>query len=112
VKAWVKKRAKQRKDGRLVLVTTVVFDAQVFDDLYGRVAVDGQRSAVISEALRYALGVPGWLEGTLARLGGGEEGEPEQAASVKVPSSKVPSSRGVASAQPAQRSDGFGDVGR
>lgn len=73
MKAWVRRRAKRRRDGRLVLVTSVVFDAEVFDELCDWVEEDQQRSAVVNAAVKFALGVPGWVEGVVKREEAAEE---------------------------------------
>ena len=70
--SWIRRRVKQRKDGRTVFVTTVVFDAFVFSNLCELVEEDRQRSAVITEAVRHVLTVPGWLDSTILRLAGEE----------------------------------------
>lgn len=65
--AWIKRRAKMRKDGRLVLVTSVVFDASVFSELCMHVTRDdGQRSDIVNKAMRDALATPGWIESAIA----------------------------------------------
>jgi len=60
---WVKRRAKTRKYGRMVLITSVVFDADVFNELCKYITRDdGQRSDIINKALRDSLATPGWIE--------------------------------------------------
>jgi hypothetical protein len=64
---WVKRRAKTRKDGRMVLITSVVFDADVFNELCKYITRDdGQRSDIINKALRDSLATPGWIESARA----------------------------------------------
>jgi len=67
---WIQLRAQTRKDGRLVFVTSVAFDAHVFDALSLRVHPERQRSGIVNEAVREALARPGWLEATLLRISG------------------------------------------
>jgi len=64
---WVRRRAKKRKDGRMVVVTTVVIEADVLSDLSKRVDQPRLRSALISDAIRFAMASPGWLEAATAR---------------------------------------------
>ena len=70
MQAWIQMRAKRRKDGRLVFVTSVGFDAYVFDALCLRVHRERQRSGIVNEAVREALERPGWVEATLLRISG------------------------------------------
>lgn len=72
MQAWIQKRAKKRRDGRMVFVTSVSFEAQVFEQLSNLVTRERHRSAVVNEAIRYVLALPGWLESTMARLSGEE----------------------------------------
>lgn len=73
MQAWIRRRSKVRKDGRMVFITSVVFDAHVFDKLCNYVDQDnGQRSAIVNEAVRYALATPGWIEKAIERLSGEE----------------------------------------
>ena len=115
VQAWVRKRAKRRRDGRLVLVTTVVFEAAVYDELRKRVLAERFRSAIVSEAVRHALGTPGWLDEALVRLAGEDEevpstrtpstrrsGAPRRGPVAGVPSSRAPSSRRGAPSFPVE----------
>jgi len=72
MQAWIQMRAKTRRDGRLVFITSVAFDAHVFDALCLRVHRERQRSGIVSEAVRDALSRPGWIEATLLRISGDE----------------------------------------
>ncbi len=76
MQTWIQKRAKKRRDGRMVLVTSVSFEAQVFEQLSNLVTRERHRSAVVNEAIRYVLALPGWLEATMARLSGEEPATP------------------------------------
>lgn len=66
MQAWIRNRAKTRKDGRTVIVTSVSFDVQVFEQLCNRVHRERQRSTIVTEAIRHVLAIPGWVEATLA----------------------------------------------
>lgn len=67
MKPWLKRRAKTRKNGRTVVVTSVVFDTQVFETLCNYVDLDkAQRSEIVNKAVRDALATPGWLESAFA----------------------------------------------
>jgi hypothetical protein len=56
-------KAKTPKDGRVVLITSVVFDADVFNESCKYITRDdGQRSDVINKAVRDSLATPGWIE--------------------------------------------------
>jgi len=95
VKPGIRRRAKLRKDGRLVYVTAVVFDAHAFDELCTHVAEEGQRSALLNEALRHVLDTPGWIPSTLARLFPDTYDAPPAPSSHSrgAPSSRPPTSR-------------------
>lgn len=70
MQAWIRNRAKTRKDGRTVFVSSVSFDLEVFDELSKCVHRERQRSAIINEAIRYCLAIPGWRDAILRRLAG------------------------------------------
>jgi len=72
MQAWIRNRAKTRKDGRTVFVTSVAFEALVFEALCNAVPRERLRSAIVNEAIRYCLAKPGWLDAMFARLAGGE----------------------------------------
>ena len=78
MQAWIRNRAKTRKDGRMVFVTSVAFDAHLFEQLANAVPRERQRSAIVNEAIRHALATPGWVESTLTRLGGEEPERPRE----------------------------------
>jgi hypothetical protein len=72
MQAWIRNRAKTRKDGRMVFVTSVSFDVELFDELSNRVPRERQRSAIVNAAIRYCLALPGWLDSIQKRLAGEE----------------------------------------
>ena len=89
MQAWIRSRSKTRKDGRMVFITSVVFDAHVFNELCNRVHWERHRSAIVTEAVRDALSRPGWVEAALLRISG-EEHAADGAR--EVPSRDAPSS--------------------
>jgi hypothetical protein len=68
MKPWLERRAKTRKNGRTVVVTSVVFDTEVFEELCHYVDQDkSQRSEIVNKAVRDALATPGWIASAVAR---------------------------------------------
>lgn len=94
MQAWIRNRAKTRKDGRKVFVTSVSFDVELFDELSNRVPRERQRSAIMNEAIRYCLAIPGWLDAILRRLAG-EKLAPASARAVPSSNSRTHARGGV-----------------
>jgi len=90
MQAWIKSRSRTRKDGRMVFITSVVFDAHVFNELCNRVYRERHRSAIVTEAVRDALSRPGWIEAALLRISGEEHAA--ESPQGDAPSREVPSS--------------------